>query len=88
MQKLLQNGRKHLEKEKLLIMSNFSFSHSVFKTLVLQTLKIQGLFGKGLKQFAKLCETQNSCSNHTVLTTLTPWQKTKLEKNIGNQHNS
>ena len=37
------------EKEKLLIMSNFSFSHSVFKTLVLQTRKNQGLFGKGLK---------------------------------------
>ena len=36
------------EKEKLLIMSNFSFSHSVFKRLVLQTRKNQGLFGKGL----------------------------------------
>ena len=30
-------------------MSNFSFSHSVFKRLVLQTRKNQGLFGKGLK---------------------------------------
>ena len=29
-------------KEKLLIMSNFSFSHSVFKRLVLQTRKKQG----------------------------------------------
>ena len=28
--------------------SNFSFSHSVFKRLVLQTRKNQGLFGKGL----------------------------------------
>ena len=37
------------EKEKLLITSNFSFSHSVFKRLVLQTRKNQGLFGKGLK---------------------------------------
>ena len=35
-------------KEKLLIMSNFSFSHSVFKWLVLQTRKKQSLFGKGL----------------------------------------
>ena len=35
------------EKEKLLVMSNFSFSHSVFKRLVLQTRKNQGLFGKG-----------------------------------------
>ena len=37
------------EKEKLLITSNFSFSHSVFKRLILQTRKNQGLFGKGLK---------------------------------------
>ena len=29
-------------------MSNFSFSHSVFKRLVLQTRKNQGLFGKEL----------------------------------------
>ena len=36
------------EKETLLIMSNFSFSYSVFKRLVLQTRKHQGLFGKGL----------------------------------------
>ena len=36
------------EKEKLLDTSNFSFSHSVFKRLVLPTCKKQGLFGKGL----------------------------------------
>ena len=36
------------EKEKLLVMSNFSFSCSVFKLLLLQTCKNQGLFGKGL----------------------------------------
>ena len=42
-------GQKTLrEKEKLLIMSNFFFSHSVFKTLVLQTCRNQGLFGNGL----------------------------------------
>ena len=42
-------GRKHCgKKEKLLVTSNFSFSHSVFKRLVLQTRKNQGLFGKGL----------------------------------------
>ena len=33
---------------KLLVTSNFFFSHSVFKRLVLQTRKNQGLFGKGL----------------------------------------
>ena len=36
------------EKEKLLVTSNFSFSHSVFKRLLLQTRKNQGLFGEGL----------------------------------------
>ena len=35
------------EKEKLLVTSNFSFSCSVFKRLVLQTRKNQGLLGKG-----------------------------------------
>ena len=45
------------EKEKLLIMSNFSFSHSVFKRLVLQTRKNQGLFGKGLSHiYFDVCE--------------------------------
>ena len=38
------------EKEKLLVTSNFSFSYSVFKSLVMQTRKNQGLFGKGLKK--------------------------------------
>ena len=43
-------GKKTLwEKEKLLIMSNFSFSHSVFKRPVLQTRKNLGLFGKVLR---------------------------------------
>ena len=36
------------EKEKLLVTSNFSFSHIVFKRLVLQTRKNKGLFGKRL----------------------------------------
>ena len=44
-------GRKHWEKEKLLVTSNFYFSHSVLKRHVLQTCKNQGLFGKGLKEF-------------------------------------
>ena len=37
------------ENEKLLVTSNLSFSHSVFKRLVWQTRKNQGLFWKGLK---------------------------------------
>ena len=51
------------EKEKLLIISNFSFSHSVLKRLVLQTYKHQGLFGKVLKYSRK-----NACK----LITLSP----------------
>ena len=39
------------EKEKLLVTSNFSFSHIVFKRLVLQTRKNQGLFGKRLNLY-------------------------------------
>ena len=50
MVKVLWKSIKHWEKEKLLITSNFSFSHSVFKRLVLQTRKNQGLFGKGLNE--------------------------------------
>ena len=49
MQKVLVRGIKHWEKEKLVVLSNFSFSLSVFKRLVLQTRKNQGLFGKGLR---------------------------------------
>ena len=47
-------GRKHCgKKEKLLVTSNFSFSHSVFKRLALQTRKNQGLFGKGFRIMAQ-----------------------------------
>ena len=49
-QKVLRIGWKLCgKKEKLLVTSNFSFSHSVFKRLVLQTRKNQGLFGKRIK---------------------------------------
>ena len=34
-----------MEKEKLLTIINFSFSHSFFKRLVLKTCKNKGLFG-------------------------------------------
>ena len=51
MEESSSNKKKTLwEKEKLHVMSNFSFSLSVFKILVLQTLKKQGLFGKELNQ--------------------------------------
>ena len=51
-------GRKHCEKkEKLLVMSNFSFFHSVFKGLVQYTCK-KGLFGKGLTLCQTVCFSQ------------------------------
>ena len=40
-------GKGEIARDKL-VMSNFSFFHSVFKRLVLQTRENQGLFGKGL----------------------------------------
>ena len=55
------NGSKTLrEKEKLLVKSNFSFSHSVFKRLVHQTRKNRGLFVKGLN--TRLCSRCVKCS--------------------------
>ena len=41
------------EKEKLLVTSNLSFSHSAFIRLILQAGKNQGLFGKGLNDNEK-----------------------------------
>ena len=53
----LQTCRKHYGKRRNCSLraispfpTGFSFSHSVFKGLVLQTHKNQGLLGKGLKQ--------------------------------------
>ena len=46
------NGYKTLwENEKLFVTSNSSISHSIFKRLVLQTRKNQGLLGKGLNLY-------------------------------------
>ena len=53
-------GQKTLwEKEKLLVKSNFSFSRSVFKRLVLHTRKNQGLFGKGLSNMFNFLPNDN-----------------------------
>ena len=48
--KLSERIENTVGKKKLLTTSNFFFSHSVFKRLVLQTCKNQGLFRKGLKE--------------------------------------
>ena len=42
------------EKEKLLVTSNFSFSHRVFKRFVLQTYKNNCLFGRELSFFTQI----------------------------------
>ena len=68
------------EKEKLLVTSYFSFSHSVFKILVLQTRKNQGMFWKGLtfsetspgfcvsvdQVFWKCCGKRRNCSKPAI----------------------
>ena len=52
------DGHKTLWDKEKLLMSNFSFSRSVFKRLVLQTRKNQGLFRKGLQ--LQMNPTENS----------------------------
>ena len=79
------NGYKTLrEKEKLLVSSNFSFPHRVFKRLVLQTHKNQGLFGKELtlsqtspcfyvsvvQVFLKHCWKRRNCSLQAIFPTM------------------
>ena len=66
------------EKEKLLVMSNFCFSHSVFKRLDLQTPKSQGLFGKGLIIYHTI-PTFNNLEKESFL-------KQKKGENAGKQH--
>ena len=64
-----ENGEKFSsrEKEKMFIMSNFSFSDSVFKRLVLQTCKNKGLFGKGLNTNHTFHKDENVCENEKLL---------------------
>ena len=57
------------EKEKLLVTSNFSVSHGVFKKLVLQTRKNQGLFRKELNEKfcnVKACKSMNPFSGQST----------------------
>ena len=64
------NGQKTLrEKEKLLVTSNFFFSHSVFESIVQQTRKNQGLFGKGLSGLkTHFCSYKGKKSNPLLVT--------------------
>ena len=66
-------GQKTLwEKVKLLVTSNFTFSHSVFKRLVMQTRKNQGLFGKGLNSISIIVLQPVHLHLPAVLLTSTP----------------
>ena len=62
------------EKEKLLVTSNFSFSHSVFKGLVLQTRKNQGLLGKGVMGN---CPLSTECKKYNILISLPTYPRLK-----------
>ena len=53
------------EKEKLLVRSNFFFSFSVFKRLVLQKHKNQGLFEKGIEKTCK--KRASACCGYSIL---------------------
>ena len=50
--KVLKKGRRHCK-------SNFFFSNSVFKRLIMQTCKNQGLFGKGSNFFCRVVKKWN-----------------------------
>ena len=64
------NGQKTLwEKEKLLVTSNFSFSHSVFKRFVSQRRQKVSLCGNGLKKIVQTIPVQQTenCGNTAIL---------------------
>ena len=61
----MPNGLKTLwEKDKLLVMSNLSFSHHVFKRLVLQTCKKKGLVWERVKTTSSLGKKENPERDH------------------------
>ena len=51
MARFLKTLEMLLEKEKLLVTSNFSFSHRVFERLVPETRKNKGLFVEGVYEY-------------------------------------
>ena len=75
--KVIQTGRKYCgKKEKLLVTSNFSFSHSVFKRVVSQGHQNVSLCGNGLTLhqmtkiidmsiFKAFADNKNKCNTKT-----------------------
>ena len=65
----------------MLITSNFSFSHSVFKRLVLQTCKKKGLFGKGLTLYQAIARFNEPEKGSLIFPSITfhfPFKKIRL----------
>ena len=54
------------EKEKLLVTNSFSFSHSVFQRLLLQTRKNQGKFGKELNTIQSVNHSTEAGNNQNI----------------------
>ena len=69
------------EKEKLLVMSSFSFSHIVFIRLALQTRKNKSLFGKGLN-LAKMMDVVFDRLENILEKEKTSYQKSFFHKVI------
>ena len=75
------------EKEKLLVTCNFSFSPSVFKSLVLHTRDNQGLFGKGLKRLID-CMVFNAVFNSITIVLGWPVHLSMLSWSSFNQYSA
>ena len=69
------------EKEKIILKSSFSFSHKVFKRLVLQTRKTRACYGKGYFYIYKETKLLQSPFDFTRYHTMTIFDRTE-EKNL------
>ena len=74
-----------MKKEKLLVTSNFSFFHSVFKGIVLQTRKNQDLLAKGLRPWTKCkyangpCPVKKKKDLQKLLTQVSLWESAQVD---------
>ena len=73
------------EKEKLLVTSNFFFSHRVFKRLVLQTRKNRSLFGQRLKNIDIVQKKGRKCWLPVFSSVSTVFSKTCLLRIMTNK---
>ena len=78
-----QNGQKTLwKKDKLLVTSNFSFSRSVFKILLLQTRKNWACFGKAsnwsFRRFVECTGCPLEVNNNVCITAIREFETYEL----------